>query len=109
MAKKKKTKSYKSPVSLMRAYDRELFNIMQEECAEIIHRLSKSLRFGLLEKQPGQKLTNKDRLSDEVGDLLCIVTMCEERDLLSVKRIGRAMKAKERKLHKYMQHKPEDS
>lgn len=106
-AKAAKAGSYRSPFPPMGAYDRELFECLQEECSEIIHRASKALRFSLLEKQPGQKLTNKDRLSDEVGDLLCLVTMCEDRGLLDSKRIGVAMKAKVKKLHTYMQHKPD--
>lgn len=36
---------------------------LAEECAEVIQRVSKSLRFGLQEVQIGQSLTNSKRLT----------------------------------------------
>jgi hypothetical protein len=40
-----------------------------EECDEVGQRVAKALRFGLDEVQPGQGLTNAERLKDEFLDL----------------------------------------
>jgi hypothetical protein len=47
--------------------------MLMEECAEVAHRASKQLRFGADEIQPGQPLTNRQRLRDELMDLLTVV------------------------------------
>jgi len=44
-----------------------------EECAEAIQRVTKGIRFGFAEIQDGQKRTNRERLSMEVGDVQCLI------------------------------------
>lgn len=46
-----------------------------EECAEVAQRASKQSQFGGSEVQKNQDKTNKERLCDEICDLLCIVEM----------------------------------
>lgn len=46
-----------------------LQTVAMEECAEVAHRLSKALRFGMEEIQPGQSLTNRERILLEFYDL----------------------------------------
>jgi len=46
-----------------------------EECNEIAHRISKALRFGMYEVQPGQPLSNRERIRDEVKDLIVTLRM----------------------------------
>jgi hypothetical protein len=43
---------------------------VSEECSEVSQRVTKLLRFGSAETQPGQPLTNQERLEDEFADLL---------------------------------------
>ncbi len=45
-----------------------ILTCLAEECAEVAQRVSKSLRFGHMEVQPGQTLTNSERLSRELDD-----------------------------------------
>lgn len=45
-----------------------------EECAEVQHRASKALRFGLDEVQQGQLFTNTERLEAELADLIFILS-----------------------------------
>lgn len=52
-----------------------LLTILSEECAEVTQCVTKSLRFGLEEKQPGQIFTNRSRLQGEVNDLVAIIEM----------------------------------
>lgn len=53
-----------------------------EECAEVQQRITKALRFGLLEVQPGQNLNNAQRIVAEFADLLAVLEML--RDVLPV-------------------------
>jgi len=46
-----------------------------EECTEVGQRLSKALRFGLQEIQPGQTETNIERIRYELDDLLTVLAM----------------------------------
>jgi len=55
---------------------------LAEEAAEVGHRVSKALRFGLSEIQEGQALTNAQRITQELNDLLAIVELLEEVDVL---------------------------
>ncbi|HWL50792.1 MAG TPA: hypothetical protein VNQ90_00045 [Chthoniobacteraceae bacterium] len=50
--------------------EEHLLTILAEECMEVAQRCSKALRFGLDEVQPGQSLTNSQRITEEFGDLL---------------------------------------
>lgn len=52
-----------------------LLTILAEECAEVAQRASKALRFGLGEIQPGQALTNLERIEEELGDLIAVARM----------------------------------
>lgn len=47
-----------------------LLTILGEECAEVAQRVSKALRFGLSEIQPGQDEDNKRRIERELADLI---------------------------------------
>lgn len=49
-----------------------LLTILSEECNEVAQRVSKALRFGLLEVEPNQKLTNADRIVQEYTDLVAV-------------------------------------
>lgn len=58
-----------SPAPLPSDHQRELLVIAMEECAEAAQRISKAIRFGLDEVQPGHGMTNLDRAAQELGDL----------------------------------------
>ena len=52
-----------------------LLDILIEECAEVIQRATKAKRFGLLEIQPEQALTNERRIVYEVNDVVAVADM----------------------------------
>jgi hypothetical protein len=52
-----------------------LLCILAEECSEVAQRASKALRFGLAEVQPGQTLTNAQRIMEEVNDFIAVYQM----------------------------------
>src|SRR5687767_9972309 len=60
-----------------------LLDALMEECAEVIVRASKALRFGLDEIQPGQALTNRERLEAELNDLAGVLAMLPGTGVLS--------------------------
>lgn len=52
--------------------EEHLLSCLAEECAEVAHRVSKALRFGLSEVQPGQASDNARRIAAELGDLVAV-------------------------------------
>lgn len=59
-----------------------LLNKLMEEAAEVIQRVSKANRFGLGEIQPGQELTNAERILEEVVDVFAAFEMVVEAGLI---------------------------
>jgi NTP pyrophosphatase (non-canonical NTP hydrolase) len=52
-----------------------LLTIAMEECNEVAQRISKALRFGLEEIQPGQPSTNATRILQELADVVAALEM----------------------------------
>lgn len=48
---------------------------LSEECDEVGQRAAKALRFSLGEVQPGQGLTNAERIVEELHDLISVATI----------------------------------
>lgn len=59
-----------------------LFTILGEECDEVGQRASKVNRFGLSEVQPGQPLTNAERVVEEAKDVITLLTMLRKEGLI---------------------------
>lgn len=79
-----------------------LLSCLAEECTEVGQRVSKALRFGLGEIQPGQSLTNAQRIAGEATDLLAVLEMLEERGVFVIDRSPEALTAKHAKVEKFM-------
>ena len=77
---------------------KEVFNILQEECAEVIQAVSKISRFGLDNLKPGKSKTNREHLEEELGDMMAMVEILQELDIVSFTNIERAAEAKREKL-----------
>ena len=101
------SEKFVSPCPPPTAYERELLEILIEECAEVQQRATKALRFGLAEVQPGQMLNNAQRMAEEYGDLLETVRRCRFAGLMPRDNVIVGMERKRRQLDKYMQHAPE--
>ena len=82
---------------IMNNKSREILLIAQEECAEVTQAISKIFRFGLEAKHPQRSETNKEHLSEEIGDLLTMIDLMVQEDMISWKEV---LKAKEAKLEK---------
>lgn len=80
-----------------------LLSCLSEECAEVSQRVSKALRFGLAEVQPGQDLTNAQRILVELIDLMAVVEMLADENVIVVgTSTAPAKAAKKAKVEKFM-------
>lgn len=103
------TERFISPGTPCTPRQREILICMMEEAAEVQQRAAKALRFGLDEVQPGQPLTNAERLAQEIGDLDAIIAMADTEGLIRGTDIIDASIAKRAKLQIYMQTTPADA
>lgn len=87
-------------------YQDELLTQLIEECSEVIQRATKMQRFGVQEKQAGQELTNEQRLSMEVGNLIEVCRKAAVVGMLSNGAVDAGIAEKEAKLARYLQNEP---
>jgi NTP pyrophosphatase (non-canonical NTP hydrolase) len=80
---------------------KEVMDILQEECAEVIQAVSKINRFGLDNFKPGKPKTNREHLEEELGDMLAMIDILQEMDIVSYTSIEKAQAAKIEKLKKW--------
>ena len=73
--------------------------IAQEECAEVTQAISKVFRFGIDGEH--NNLTNRQRLTEELGDLHCMIELMVESDIIDRKELLNASGAKRNKLLKW--------
>lgn len=84
-----------------------LLTKLSEECAEVAQRVSKILCFGIDEKEPGQELTNEQRLKGEYYDLLAVFEMLEDEGFVIQDanfEVRQAMINKKAKVKKFMEY-----
>ena len=77
----------------------EVMDIAQEECAEVTQAISKCFRFGLNEMY--NERTNKQRLTEELGDLHCMIELMVESGMIDRKELLNASGLKRQKLQKW--------
>lgn len=83
----------------MRKSVNETMLILQEECAEVTQAVSKVFRFGFDYDYMGQ--TNRQRLEEEIGDLLCMIDILVEKCVISDEKVNSARMNKREKLKKW--------
>jgi NTP pyrophosphatase (non-canonical NTP hydrolase) len=83
----------------MNEVNKEIMLIAQEECAEVTQAISKVFRFGIDGEHNGA--TNRERLEEEVGDLLCMIEMMMEKGILDRGAVVQAQFNKRAKLAKW--------
>ena len=80
---------------------KEVMDILQEECAEVIQAVSKVSRFGIDNYKPGKPKTNREHLEEEIGDVLAMVDIMVEFSVISLDNLEVAKRAKIEKLKKW--------
>jgi NTP pyrophosphatase (non-canonical NTP hydrolase) len=88
-------------VDKMISKEKEVMDILQEECAEVIQAVSKISRFGLDNFKPGKPKTNREHLEEELGDLLAMVDILIELGVVNEEALQRAEVAKIEKLKRW--------
>ena len=86
----------------MNTKEREVMNILSEECAEVIQAVSKCHRFGLNNFKPGKPKTNCEHLEEEIGDLLAMVDILVDIGVVDQVSLEVAKIAKIEKLKKFI-------
>jgi NTP pyrophosphatase (non-canonical NTP hydrolase) len=82
----------------MKQHD-EIMLILQEECAEVTQAVSKVFRFGIDAEY--NNATNRQRLTEELGDLLAMITLCHSHGIVDYNQVMIAKDAKLGKLKKW--------
>jgi len=85
----------------MNSKEKEILDITQEECAEVIVAISKISRFGLDNIKPGKPKTNREHLAEELGDLQAMIDLCIKFDLVGSEQVSIAADNKIAKLKKW--------
>ena len=80
---------------------RQIMLIAQEECAEVTQAISKVFRFGMDAKHPTEERNNQQRLTEELGDLICMIELMIESGLIDRNEMLNASGAKRQKLLKW--------
>lgn len=78
---------------------------LMEECAEVQKECAKALRFGLDDKHPKYEGSNKERMEQEVIDLMGVLEMLFARKIIMLPDDFQArIKDKQRRIQKYMDY-----
>ena len=107
-------KKFYSPCFPPEGRNRELLTCLAEECNEVAVRVSKALRFGLEEVQPGQPLNNAERILEEYAQVLEVMKHLVEEEILhpDTQQMTDWMITKRKNLNKFLQfpqkHHPDD-
>ena len=83
----------------MNKAQKEVLLIAQEECAEVTQAISKIFRFGI--DGSHNERTNKERLTEELGDLHCMIELIVESGLIDRNDLLNASGLKRHKLLKW--------
>ena len=77
---------------------KEVLDITQEECAEVIVAISKISRFGIDNIKPDKPKTNREHLAEELGDLQCMIDLLIGTGMVTQEELDVAKQAKREKL-----------
>ena len=72
--------------------------ILAEECSEVIHIKSKIMRFGLNYCHPEKFISNRECLTQEIGDVLALVDILIDNGLFTEEQLIEAKYRKREKL-----------
>lgn len=81
-----------------------LLTHLSEECVETALRACKAVRYGLDDIQPGQPLTNGERVAEELLGLITTVAILESEGVLLMPRGEAVERRKKAKAKRILQH-----
>lgn len=83
----------------MKESEKQILLICQEECAEVTQAISKVFRFGY--DSVYNDRSNQQRLTEEVGDLVCMIDLMVEKGILNEWSVQEAAQKKRNKLEQW--------
>ena len=81
--------------------NKEVMDILQEECAEVIQAVSKINRFGIDNSKPGTEYSNRKHFEEELGDVLAMIDILTINNIVNWGNLHKAKRAKIEKLKKW--------
>lgn len=81
--------------------EKQILLICQEECAEVTQAISKVFRFGF--DSIYNDKSNQQRLTEEVGDLLCMIELMLQKNIVDENEVVEAALQKRNKLERWSQ------
>jgi NTP pyrophosphatase (non-canonical NTP hydrolase) len=78
---------------------KEILDILKEECGELVVAASKCTRWGL--GSTWQDRSNLQNLTQEAGDVMCMIQLLIDNGVLTVPELTQASDAKKEKLKKW--------
>ena len=79
----------------------EILDILQEECAEVIQSISKCRRFGIDNEYANGTGTQRENLTQEIGDVLLLIDLLQSYNIFSEYQLQQAKLKKATKLAKW--------
>lgn len=76
-------------------------DILQEECAEVIQMVSKCRRFGIDNTHLKAGMSNRAKLTEEIGDLMCMIELAQANGIVDKDEIQLASRNKAEKLKQW--------
>lgn len=87
--------------NILNEKQREVLYITQEECAEVTQSISKILRFGFDARYPIDGDSNREKLTEEVGDLVAMIRLLVDFDIINMDDLEQAAEDKIKKLSRW--------
>lgn len=82
----------------------EALTKLMEEASEISQAVAKILLHGLESTEPGQGLSNREKLQNELGDLMFFMQIAAEQGVIHPKEVGKACQRREKRVNHYLHH-----
>lgn len=80
---------------------REVLYITQEECAEVTQAVSKIFRFGFDMRYPVDGASNREKLTEELGDLVAMIRLMVDFGIIDMDGLEQAAEDKMKKLKRW--------
>jgi hypothetical protein len=84
-----------------------LLTTLAEECNEVAKDVSKALRFGVQDIEPGKTMTNSDRIVAELVEVMAMAEMLEEAGVIAMPKqpeMRSLMTAKKVRVQRFMEY-----
>ena len=82
----------------MNQRETEILDILQEVCAEVIQMVSKCRRFGIDNQHLKADRPNREKLTEEIGDLMCMIQLAQDYGIVDADEVRAASARKQEKL-----------